>query len=183
MVARFLGMPVAAGGSGGLDVNGPDVDTPVPSHLDPSHLDPPVVINVVWDDRALTLRVFNLALACCAMEFAAAAQRHERRATPAGQATGPAGIVVNVLVVSGTVTDRVAPAIARSYALLTGTTFVVAFGACASSGGPYWDSYSVVDGVDKVIPVDVYVPGCPPRPEALWHGVAALRAKTAGLTR
>jgi NADH-quinone oxidoreductase subunit B len=85
----------------------------------------------------------------------------------------------DVLVVSGTLTDRMAPAIKRLYDELPGPTHVISFGACANCGGPYWDSYSVTKGVDQLVPVDVYVPGCPPRPEALLHGLLRLRDKLA----
>ena len=87
-----------------------------------------------------------------------------------------------MLVVSGTLTDRMAPAIKRLYDELPGPTYVISFGACANSGGPYWDSYAVTKGVDQLLPVDVYVPGCPPRPEALLHGLLRLREKLAAAT-
>jgi NADH-quinone oxidoreductase subunit B len=88
-------------------------------------------------------------------------------AEPAG--AGPAAL--NVFVVAGTVTDKLAPLVLAAYQQVPEPKFVLSFGACSNSGGPYWDSYCVTKGVDQLIPVDVYVPGCPPRPEALLAGL------------
>jgi len=112
------------------------------------------------------VRVFDAGLACCAVEVSAALRRC------AGQLPGDAA--VNVLVVVGTVTDKLAPLVLAAYRDLPGPRRVLSFGACSNSGGPYWDSYCVTKGADQLIPVDVYVPGCPPRPEALVHGLRLL---------
>jgi NADH-quinone oxidoreductase subunit B len=121
-----------------------------------------------------SLHVVNIALACCTLEFDAAAAGVPEATVPA--AVGPGTRVA--VVVSGTVTDRLAPAVSAIADACVdrgaGAPAVVSFGACASSGGPYWDSYAVTKGVDQLVPVDVYVPGCPPRPEALAAALDAL---------
>jgi NADH-quinone oxidoreductase subunit B len=111
--------------------------------------------------------MFNFGLACCAVEVVSAAARQvDDPQAPLAPAA--------VMVVSGTVTDKLAPGIKRAYDRLADPKYVVSFGSCSNCGGPYWDSYCVTKGVDQLIPVDVYVPGCPPRPEALINGLREL---------
>ncbi|WP_225212593.1 NADH-quinone oxidoreductase subunit B [Janibacter melonis] len=129
--------------------------------------------------RRYSLWVFNFGLACCAIEFIAASMsRHDfMRLGVIPFAPGPRQ--ADLMVVSGTVTDKMAPAVRRLYDQMPEPKYVISFGACSNSGGPYWDSYSVTKGVDQVVPVDVYVPGCPPRPEALLHGIMRLQERIA----
>lgn len=114
-----------------------------------------------------TLWTLDVGLACCAVEVAAA--RLERFAGGVGHA--------DVMVVAGTVTDKLAPAVLGLYESMPDPKYVISFGACSNCGGPYWDSYCVTKGVDQLVPVDVYVPGCPPRPEALIDGLRTLAAR------
>ncbi|CAM5697375.1 NAD(P)H-quinone oxidoreductase subunit K, chloroplastic [Streptomyces alboniger] len=127
--------------------------------------------------RRYSLWVFNFGLACCAIEFIAASMaRHDFiRLGVIPFAPGPRQ--ADLMVVSGTVTDKMAPAVKRLYEQMPEPKYVISFGACSNCGGPYWDSYSVTKGVDQIIPVDVYVPGCPPRPEALLQGILKLQAE------
>jgi NADH-quinone oxidoreductase subunit B len=112
-----------------------------------------------------TLWVLDVGLACCAVEVVAASMR-----VAADEQSRPP----DVMVVAGTLTDKMAPAIKGLYDSLPDPKYVISFGACSNCGGPYWDSYSVTKGVDQIVPVDVYVPGCPPRPEALLDGLRRL---------
>jgi NADH-quinone oxidoreductase subunit B len=134
---------------------------------------------------SLSVSVYDLGLACCAVEFVAASMARPDLFRP--QLSGPdtatpqAGPVrAELMVVSGTVTDKMAPTVLRRYVAMPEPRYVISFGSCANCGGPYWDSYCVTKGVDQLIPVDVYVPGCPPRPEALLAGIRQLQAKIDG---
>ncbi|MEI2733091.1 MAG: NADH-quinone oxidoreductase subunit NuoB [Dermatophilaceae bacterium] len=126
-----------------------------------------------------TLHVLDLPLACCAVEYVAAGVQTEAMAKLEAEPFTTDLGAANVLVVSGTLTDAMAPTVRAAYEAMSQPRYVISFGSCASSGGPYWDSYSVTKGVDQIVPVDVFVPGCPPRPEALLQGIARLRARIA----
>ena len=127
--------------------------------------------------RKYSLWVMNFGLACCAIEFiAASTSRHDFiRLGVIPVAHGPRQ--ADMLVVAGTLTDKMAPALKRVYEQMPEPKYVISFGSCSNCGGPFWDSYSVTKGVDQIVPVDVYVPGCPPRPEALLEGILALQER------
>jgi NADH-quinone oxidoreductase subunit B len=155
------------------------VDLPAPRVGALSRLAPqPIKLVLNWG-RRYSLWVFNFGLACCAIEFIATSMaKHDFiRLGVIPFAPGPRQ--ADLMVVSGTVTDKMAPAVRRLYEQMPDPKYVISFGACSNCGGPYWDSYSVTKGVDQIIPVDVYVPGCPPRPEALLQGILKLQQKIA----
>jgi NADH-quinone oxidoreductase subunit B len=149
------------------------VDLPLPGVGRPADRGP-IRLDLSWAGRDWTVWMVDVGLACCSVEVMAAALASGASRTAGGLVHAPDHSHVDVLVVSGTCTDVLAPAVRRMWEQLPEPRRVVSFGACASSGGPYWDSYSVTKGIDQLVPVDVYVPGCPPRPEALLEGLSLL---------
>ena len=116
-------------------------------------------------------------LACCAIEMIATAASRFDLSRFGMEVMRPSPRQSDVMIVSGTVTKKMIPIIVRLYNQMPEPKYVLAMGACASGGGPFKEGYNVVDGVDKFIPVDVYVPGCPPTPQALLHGLITLQKK------
>jgi NADH-quinone oxidoreductase subunit B len=158
-------MATATEGSGPVLVGLPTLRPPGPPE--------PLRLELTWADRDWVVHLVDAGLACCSLEVMAAAlgsrAARARRSLPVEEA----GAAVDVLVISGTCTTALAPMLQELHSGL-GRVRVVAFGACSASGGPYWDSYSVVAGVGSLVPVDAVVPGCPPPPEALLEALALL---------
>ena len=126
--------------------------------------------------RANSLWPLQFGLACCAIEMISTYMAHHDL-DRIGVVTWPSPRQSDVMIVAGTVVKKMAEPIRLLYEQMPEPKWVIAMGACATNGGPYWRSYSVVMGVDHIIPVDIYIPGCPPRPEALLDGIFKLQEK------
>ena len=126
--------------------------------------------------RKSSLWTLSFGLACCAIEMMSTHMSHHDL-DRFGVITWPSPRQADVMIVAGTVVKKMAEPIKLLYEQMPDPKWVIAMGSCATNGGPYYRSYSVVMGVDHLIPVDVYVPGCPPRPEALMYGIMQLQEK------
>ena len=126
--------------------------------------------------RKSSLWPMTFGLACCAIEMISTYMAHHDL-DRFGIVTWPSPRQSDVMIVAGTVVKKMAEPIKLLYEQMPEPKWVIAMGSCATNGGPYYRSYSVVMGVDHLVPVDVYVPGCPPRPEALMEGIMRLQDK------
>jgi NADH-quinone oxidoreductase subunit B len=119
-------------------------------------------------------------LACCAIEMIATTMARYDLARFGAEVFRPSPRQADLMIVSGTVTKKMAPQVVRLYNQMAEPRYVIAMGACAISGGPFKQGYNVLKGIDRYIPVDVHIPGCPPRPEALIHAFMTLQKKIEG---
>ena len=124
-------------------------------------------------------------LACCAIEMIAASMARWDLARFGAEVFRPSPRQADLMIVAGTINKKMAPAVKTLYDQMLEPKWVIAMGNCAISGGPfvYPGQYAVIEGVDKLFPVDVYIPGCPPRPEALIEGILTLETKLTGRRR
>lgn len=127
--------------------------------------------------RSNSLWPLTFATSCCGIEFMAVGAARYDFARFGFEVARASPRQADMIMVAGTITHKMAPVLKRLYDQMADPKYVVAVGGCAISGGPFKKSYHVVNGVDKILPVDVYIPGCPPRPEALLYGMMQLQRK------
>jgi NADH-quinone oxidoreductase subunit B len=159
-------------------------EKPVSDMAVPPEIQPNVFITTLdkiynWSRRSSCWPMM-FGLACCAIEMICTAASRYDLSRFGMEVMRPSARQADLMIVSGTVTKKMIPQIVRLYNQMPEPKYVLAMGACASGGGPFKEGYNVVSGVDKYIPVDVYVPGCPPTPQALLNGLITLQKKIDG---
>ncbi|MDR0349345.1 MAG: NADH-quinone oxidoreductase subunit B [Tannerella sp.] len=136
-----------------------------------------ILNDVINWGRSNSLWPLTFATSCCGIEYMAVGAARYDFARFGFEVTRASPRQADFIMVAGTITDKMAPVLKRLYDQMADPKYVIAAGACAVSGGPFRKSYHVVNGVDKILPVDVFVPGCPPRPEAMLYGIIQLQRK------
>ena len=129
--------------------------------------------------RSNSVWPLGFGLACCAIEMIAASMARFDLARFGSEVFRPSPRQADLMIVAGTVTKKMAPQVVRLYNQMPEPKYVIAMCACAISGGPFKQGYNVLKGIDRLIPVDIHIPGCPPRPEALIHALMTLQKKMA----
>ena len=127
--------------------------------------------------RLSSIWPLTFGLACCAIEMIATTMARYDLARFGAEVFRPSPRQADLMIISGTVTKKMTPQVVRLYNQMAEPKYVIAMGACAISGGPFKQGYNVLKGIDRYIPVDVHIPGCPPRPEALLHAFMTLQKK------
>ncbi len=139
------------------------------------------LLNAIYNwGRRNSIWPMSFGLACCAIEMIATASSRFDQARFGMEVLRASPRQADLMIVSGTVTKKMVVPIVRLYNQMAEPKYVLAMGACAIGGGPFKEGYNVVSGIDKYVPVDVYVPGCPPTPQALLHGFMILQKKIDG---
>jgi len=157
------------------------LDKPISDLAIPDEIQPNIFVTTLdkiynWSRRSSCWPML-FGLACCAIEMICTAASRYDLSRFGMEVMRPSARQADLMIVSGTVTKKMIPQIVRLYNQMPEPKYVMAMGACASGGGPFKEGYNVVSGVDKYLPVDVYVPGCPPTPQALLNGLMNLQKK------
>ena len=155
----------------------PDIDEGLRSELQKAGIFVTSLESLYNWGRKNSIWPLGFGIACCAIEMIATAAARFDLSRFGAEVFRPSPRQADLMIVAGTVTKKMAPQVVRLYNQMPEPKYVIAMGACAISGGPFKEGYNVLKGVDRYIPVDIHIPGCPPRPEALLHGLMELQKK------